>query len=246
MEAYGNFASVYDQLMDDFNYPAWAAYYLRLVRMAGVEPKNICDCACGTGSLSVEFARQGLKVTGVDLSRDMLGLAAQKARKCGVMIPFACQDMCKLQLPRKVDAIICGCDGVNYLTTDARVSAFFRAAHAQLKPGGVLAFDVSSPHKLKNVMGDSFFGEERDEVAYLWQNKLEEDIISMDLTFFVRGEDGLYRRFAENHRQRAHMPQRLEELLLESGFRNIKIYGDQTFDPPGEEELRIHFTAVCE
>ena len=246
MEAYGNFAAVYDRLMDDFDYPAWADYYLRLVRRAGVEPKNICDCACGTGSLSVEFARIGLKVTGVDLSQDMLELAAQKARKNGVMIPFVCQDMCRLQLPRKVDALICGCDGVNYLTTDARVLAFFRAAHAQIKPGGVLAFDVSSQHKLCRVMGDSFFGEERDEVAYLWQNKLENDIVTMDLTFFVQASDGLYRRFSETHRQRAHTVENLSALLVQAGFANVQVYGDRSFDAPRSDEMRIHFTAIRE
>ena len=246
MEAYGNFAAVYDRLMDDFNYPAWADYYLRLVRRAGVQPKNICDCACGTGSLSVEFARSGLKVTGVDLSQDMLELAAQKARKHGVMIPFVCQDMCKLQLPRKVDALICGCDGVNYLTTDARVLAFFKAAHAQIKPGGVLAFDVSSPHKLCKVMGDSFFGEERDEVAYLWQNKLENDIVTMDLTFFVQTSSGLYRRFSETHRQRAHTVENLSALLVQAGFANVQVYGDQSFEAPRDDEMRIHFTAIRE
>lgn len=246
MEAYGNFAAVYDRLMDDFNYPAWADYYLRIVRKAGVEPKNICDCACGTGSLSVEFARRGLKVTGVDISQDMLELAAQKARKNGVMLPFVCQDMCKLQLPRKVDALICGCDGVNYLTTDARVLAFFQAAHAQIKPGGVLAFDVSSAHKLCNVMGDSFFGEERDEVAYLWQNKLENDILTMDLTFFVQASSGLYRRFSETHRQRAHTIENLSALLAQAGFADVQVYGDQSFEAPRDDEMRIHFTAIRE
>ena len=77
MDAYRGFAAVYDLLMDDFDYPAWAAYYLALLRRAGVEPRTLCDCACGTGSLSVEFARSVPRVTGVDLSPDMLEAAAQ-------------------------------------------------------------------------------------------------------------------------------------------------------------------------
>ena len=32
---YEDFAAVYDALMDDFDYPAWANYYLRLLAMAG-------------------------------------------------------------------------------------------------------------------------------------------------------------------------------------------------------------------
>ena len=244
MDAYRGFAAVYDLLMDDFDYPAWAAYYIALLRRAGVEPKTMCDCACGTGSLAVEFARGGVRVTGVDLSPEMLEEAAIKARGRGMQIQFVCQDMAQLRLPRPVDAIVCGCDGVNYLTSDKRVEAFFRAAHAALRPGGALAFDISSPYKLRHELGDKFYGEERDEAAYIWQNSLEGDIVTMDLTFFLREEDGRYRRVAERHRQRAHEPERLRHILSECGFEKIEIFGDQSFEVPGPEEKRIHLFAV--
>lgn len=246
MNAYSGFAGVYDLLMDDFDYPAWAAYYLKLLEE--IHPQTICDCACGTGSLTMQFAAKGLKVTGVDLSREMLEVAAGKARENGVRVQFACQDMCRLQLPKPVDAIICGCDGVNYLTTDKRVSAFFQAAHAAIRPGGMLAFDISSRHKLVDVMGDAFFGEERDEAAYLWQNRLDGDIVTMDITFFIRDdeEEDIYHRVTETHRQRAHDPENLKRLLEEAGFKNIRIYGDRTFEAPAADEMRVHISAVRE
>ena len=243
MEAYNGFAKVYDQLMDDFDYPAWAAYCLELLDEAGVQPGEICDCACGTGNMTLEFARQGVRVIGADISREMLELAAQKARQSGVRAQFVCQDMCALTLPHPSDAIVCACDGVNYLTGDGRVRAFFAAARRALRPGGALVFDISTPYKLRQVMGDSFFGEERDEVAYLWQNLREGDVLVMDLTFFIREEDGRYRRVVEKHRQRAHEPQNLARLLEESGFTDVRIYGDRTFDAPGPEEMRVHICA---
>lgn len=246
MEAYEGFAGVYDLLMDDFDYPAWADYYLALLRDAGVRPEGLCDCACGTGNLSLEFARRGLRVTGVDISREMLELAACKARQSGVQAQFVCQDMCALRLPHPAEAVVCGCDGVNYLTSDRRVRAFFRAVHSQLRPGGAFAFDISSPYKLRHVLGDGFFGEERDEAAYLWQNSLEGDIVNMDITFFIRERSGLYRRAAETHRQRAHEPENLKRLLEESGFGGVRILGDRSFEPPGAQEMRIHFCAVRE
>lgn len=248
MSAYGAFASLYDQLMDDFDYPAWAKYYLELIGRMGAKPKTLCDCACGTGSLTVQFAARGLRVTGVDLSGEMLEIAADKARKNGVQAMFVRQDMSRLTLPRPVDALVCGCDGVNYLLTDERVKDFFRSAHAAIKPGGVLAFDVSSAYKLERVLGNGFFGEERDDVAYLWFNKwdAEKQTVQMDLTFFSREDSGLYRRFAENHVQRAHDPERLSEMLEGCGFANVKIYGDRTFESPKADELRIHIVAVRE
>lgn len=248
MSAYGAFAELYDRLMDDFDYPAWAQYYMELIQKQGMRPKILCDCACGTGSLTVQFAAKGCRVTGVDISGEMLEVAAVKARKNGVQAMFVRQDMSRLSLPRPVDALVCGCDGVNYLLTDERVQDFFRCAHAAIKPGGVLAFDVSSAYKLEKVLGNGFFGEERDDVAYLWSNRWDEEkkTVQMDLTFFSREDSGLYRRFTEQHVQRAHDPQHLAEMLEKNGFKNIVIYGDRTFEAPGADEMRIHIAAVRE
>ena len=94
-------------------------------------------------------------------------------------------------------------------------------------------------------MGDSFFGEGRDGVAVLWQNRLnrETHVLSMDVTFFVREEDGRYRRFREQHRQRAHSQQELTLWLTDAGFEDIHVYGEMRMDAPKEDDLRIHFAA---
>ena len=245
MSAYSAFAEVYDQLMDDFDYPAWADYYLALLARLGVRPASLCDCACGTGSLSVEFARRGVRVTGADLSGEMLAIAADKVRAAGQRVMFVREDMCALRLPKPVDALVCGCDGVNYLLGESGVKAFFSAAHAAIRPGGALAFDVSSPYKLETVLGGNFFGEERDDVAYLWSNRFDRErrTVRMDLTFFRRAEGELFRRFRETHVQRAHTAQELTDWLAACGFSEIQVFGDRTFAPPGERELRLHFAA---
>lgn len=245
MAAYGAFADLYDALMDDVDYDAWADYYLRLIRDAGVAPKTLCDCACGTGSMSVRFARRGLRVVGADLSGEMLAKAQDKARRFGVQVMFVRQDMCALALPRPVDALVCACDGVNYLLDDDRLRAFFEAACRAVRPGGVLAFDISSRAKLRDTLGNGFFGEDRDDVTYLWANRFDPDAqtATMDLTFFAREDDGRYRRFDETHVQKAHDPARLCELLEQAGFTGVGIFGDRTFAPPGVDAQRIHMRA---
>jgi len=248
MPAYEAFAGLYDALMDDVDYDAWAEYYIDLIGRMGVAPRTLCDCACGTGSMSVRFARRGLRVTGVDLSGDMLELARQKAMKFGVQAMFVQQDMCALTLPRPVDALVCACDGVNYLLDDDRLRAFFTRAGRFLKPGGALAFDISSPYKLRHTLGNNFFGEDRDDVAYLWSNRFDEETetVTMDLTFFNREGDGRYRRFDELHVQKAHEPGHLLALLAECGFAGAKAFGDRRFDAPLPDEPRIHIAAIRE
>ena len=246
MAAYSAFAGIYDLLMDDVDYSAWSEYYLRLLSLAGVAPKKLCDCACGTGAMSVQFARRGIRVTGADISGEMLEQAQSRARQSGVQAMFVRQDMCALDLPRPVDALVCACDGVNYLLDDARLNAFFRRARASIRPGGALAFDISSAYKLRHVLGDGFFGEERDDVAYLWQNRFdgEAQTVTMDLTFFVREKGELYRRFTEVHVQKAHDAAHIARLLGENGFIDIRVFGDKNFEPPKPEEQRVHFVAT--
>lgn len=123
---YDDFAGVYDTLMDDYDYDAWSRRYLALVRDSlGTLPARMVECACGTGSLTVRFAKSGIAVVGIDLSAAMLRRAEEKARDWGVVATFARQDMRKLALPRRVGAVLATCDGVNYLTTPQDVKAFF-------------------------------------------------------------------------------------------------------------------------
>ncbi len=248
MPAYQAFAGLYDALMDDVDYDAWAGYYLALIGRMGVTPRTLCDCACGTGAMSVRFARQGIRVTGVDLSVDMLELARQKALHYGVQAMFVCQNMCALALPRPVDALVCACDGVNYLLDDDRLRAFFARARQALKPGGALAFDISSAYKLRKTLGNNFFGEDRGDIAYLWSNRFDEaeETVTMDLTFFTRESDGRYRRFDELHVQKAHEPEHLLALLAECGFSGAQVFGDRHFNFPGTDEARIHIAAIRE
>lgn len=246
MAAYSDFAALYDLLMDDVDYDGWADYYLRLLERAGVKPTRLCDCACGTGAMSVRFAERGIQVIGSDISGEMLEKAQERARQAGVRVMFVEQDMCALTLPRPVDAVVCACDGVNYLLDDERLNAFFAHAFKAIRPGGALAFDISSAYKLKNVLGNGFFGEERDEVAYLWSNQYDEtsDTVTMDLTFFARQKGDLYRRFNEIHVQKAHEAGHIASLLEQNGFINIGIFGDKTFEAPKADEQRVHFLAT--
>ena len=243
---YDDFAGVYDALMDDYDYDAWCEHYLALLSCDGEAlPARAVECACGTGSLTVRLTKRGLRMTGVDSSAAMLRRAEEKARKWGVEAAFVRQDMRKLALTRRTDAVLCTCDGLNYLTSEQDAMAFFCAAYEALKPGGALCFDCSSRHKLEELMGDSFFGEERDGIATLWQNRLNRQthVLQMDVTFFVREDDGRYRRFREQHRQRAHSEQETVSWLQKAGFERIRAFGGMGMDAPAAADERIHYLA---
>lgn len=244
---YEGFAEVYDQLMADVRYDEWAGFYAAMMNAYGIHSGKVCECACGTGSLTVPLGKRGFHMTGVDLSQDMLWIAQQKARKAGVAMPFVRQDMRQLRLHRPMDAILATCDGVNYLMTDEDLLAFFRSAYAALRPGGGLFFDISSAWKLQNDLGNNMICEDTENITYLWQNTWSEKnaTVDMHLCIFVREADGKYRRIDENQKQKAHDARHLVLLLQQAGFEQISVYGNNyRLEAPREHEKRLHFAAL--
>ncbi len=244
---YTGFAEVYDALMNDVHYGPWADMYARMMTAYGI-PRDgqVCECACGTGNLTLPLQQLGYQMMGIDLSQEMLWQAAQKARKAGMGIPFIRQDMRQLRLHRPVDAVLATCDGVNYLLQDVDAADFFRAAFAAIKPGGGLFFDVSTPYKLEHVLGNQFMGEDQRNITYMWQNRFhpEKGLLDMHLAIFVREADGRYHRIDEEQTQRAYPAEKLAALLESVGFVDVRVFGSgSTLSKPGAQEQRWHFAA---
>lgn len=243
---YTGFAEIYDRLMSDVDYEAWAEFYAKLLSHYGIRKGKVCECACGTGSLTVGLQDLGFQMTGVDLSQEMLFIASQKAREMGMGIPFVRQDMRALKLHRPMDAVLATCDGVNYLLTDEDALAFFKAAYAALRPGGVIVFDISTMYKLKNALGNRLICEDEEDVTYVWQNTYhpKTDTVEMHLCFFLKEKDGRYRRIDEEQTQRAHTVANLFSLLREAGFTSMSVFGATSMDKPRENEQRVHIAAI--
>lgn len=243
MAAYQDFAALYDRLMDDVDYDAWARHYMRLLNLT---PKDkVAEMGCGTGEISIRLAKAGIPLLATDLSPEMIAVAQDKARRSGAQLQFAVQDMTRFAVPRRVHAVLCACDGVNYLTELKQVKACFTRVFEALRPGGRFAFDISAPAKLDRMAGQ-MYGEDREDVTYLWMNEKNEakHTLEMNLAFFVRQENGLYRRFSERHVQRIHTPEELLSLLAETGFTDLHAYSGMTLEPCTVQGERIHFTAV--
>lgn len=242
---YTSLARLYDRLMDDVDYAAWARFYVAIIEKYGKRPASVFECACGTGSLTVELAQYGFRLAASDISEDMLEAAAEKLRKRGVRAPLVRQDMREMESPRRVDAIISCCDGVNYLTDDEGALAFAKRAFASLRSGGVLAFDVSTLEKLRAMDGQTYC-DEREDVAAIWKNSFAEQsgLLTMDVSLYVRQENGLYQRLEETHVQRGRSAGQIVQILQQAGFADIRTWADQSFDASVPGDMRTHFTAM--
>ena len=243
---YQSFAGVYDALMAQVDYAAWARHYDALMQLCQVKKGAKCvECACGTGSITLPLKKMGYQMTGVDLSEEMIAIAMERARKEGQWIPFIRQDMCALSLPRKTECILCTCDGVNYLTSPEKVQQFFAAAFSALKPGGALIFDVSSEYKLKNTLGNHTLTCDEEDFAYIWHNRFREDkaCVEMALSIFRKRPDGAFDRIEETQTQRAHTAGELKTWLENAGFHQVQLFGNQRITPARANDERLHICA---
>ena len=243
MDAYKNLAASYDRLTNDVDYEATVAFYEEILRREGVTPRTVVDLACGTGSVTEILARKGYRVTGVDMSEEMLTEAAMKTMDMEQPPMYSCQLLQNLRLPRGVDMAVCALDSLDYILDPEDCKEAIRRAYKALNPGGIFIFDVNTPEKLR-AMDDQIFLDEDDEVYCVWRGEFDEEtnICSYGMDLFQR-EGNMWRRSFEEHREYAYSQEQLTGFLKDAGFTHIEVYADRLFEAPRAGEQRIYFKA---
>lgn len=243
MGAYEALAVSYDRLTNDVDYEATVAFYNEILKREGLHPRTAVDLACGTGSVTAILARQGLQVTGVDMSEEMLTVAMEKVMDMENPPRFVCQKLQKLWLPRGVDLAVCALDSLDYVTNPEDCKEAIRRVYKTLNPGGIFIFDVNTPEKLR-AMDSQVFLDEDDDVYCVWRGEFDEqsNICSYGMDLFQRRGE-VWERIFEEHREYAYSQEQLTEYLKAAGFTHIKVYADRLFEAPRPGEQRIYIKA---
>ncbi len=243
MNAYHALAASYDRLTNDVDYKAIVAFYHEILQKEGLHPKTAVDLACGTGSVALILAQMGYRVTGVDLSEEMLTVAQQRACELDNMPMFVCQALQEMRLPRGVDMALCALDGLDYILDPADCKEAIRRVYKALNPGGIFIFDVNTPEKLRAMDGQVFLDED-DDVYCVWRGEFDEEtnICSYGMDLFQR-QGNVWHRSFEEHREYAYTVEQLTDYLRSAGFTHIRVYADGKLEAPTEGEQRIYFSA---
>ena len=115
----------------------------RLVRFAGVKGgQRVLDVACGTGVVEVTAARLGARVTGADLTPELLAQAKESAGIAGVDIEWREADVETLPFAdREFDVVL---SQFGHIFAPRPLIAIHEMLRV-LKPGGTLAFTTWPP-----------------------------------------------------------------------------------------------------
>ena len=246
MAGYGGFSCFYDRLTENVGYPARAAYFDELIRRWAARPAElVLDLACGTGSLSLELARLGYDVIGVDGSPDMLAEAMEKKLRQQADVLFLCQDMDGLDLYGTVDAAVCALDSLNHITDAGTVQQVFDRVSLFLAPGVVFLFDVNSLYKHREILAGQTFVYDFGDLYCVWQNACEDgETVDISLDIFAQEEGEGYRRYTESFSERAYSHEQILEFIEKSGMKLLAVYGDDTFNPPAGTSQRLIYAAL--
>lgn len=260
MEAYTDFAYVYDTFMDATPYEEWVSFIKSTIEKYGIskpekttdtlgsERNLVLDLGCGTGTLTEMLAEDGYDMIGIDNSESMLQLAMAKRDAAGHETLYLLQDMRELELYSTIGTVISVCDSLNYILEKEELLQVFKLVENYLYPGGIFIFDFNTVYKYAEVIGDTTIAENREECSFIWENYYypEEAVNEYEVTVFVKEKEDLYRKFSETHYQRGYTIEEMTELVKLAGLRVKLLLDADTHKAPTAESERVYIVACKE
>lgn len=246
MASYGDFAYYYDNLTENVDYKKRCDYIRGLLADNGIGEGILLDLACGTGTVSLLLSEMGYDVIGVDASEEMLSVAQEKKMESGADVIFLCQRMEELDLFGTINACVSTLDSINHVTDESTVREIFRRVSLFMEDKGIFVFDVNTPYKHREILGDNTFVYDTDEVYCVWQNSTDENLLTkVSLDIFEKDEDDdeTYYRYCEEFAEKAYDLEDIRKWLGECKFEVMAVYEELTRDDVKADTQRAVFVA---
>lgn len=235
------FARIYDRIISrQIDFDGYCSFLLSLCADRGVNVRFALDIGCGSGIFTQQLVNRGIDTAAFDISEDMLTLAAQRlGGKCRLF----CADMTDFCFDEQFDAAFCTLDGLNHLSGAADLRRAVKCTAKCIKSGGVFVFDVNTPHKHKNALGNNTFVFEDEDYYLVWQNFTSGTKTDMLIDCFIEDESG-WQRYSEEFCERAYTDETLEKILTANGFCNISRYDFETYGEVRKNSEKIIYIAT--
>ena len=239
---YEDFSYIYDKLSFDLEYEKYANNILSLVEKNNIKKENMLELAAGSGMLTNFFFDEFENIDALDISTDMLNVFANKYDVDNVNLIY--YDMVEFENPNSYDLIVILLDSINYVTNPRDLERLFENCYKNLKPNGLLVFDINSEYKMNEVFGSNCYVYEYEDIFYTWDNFMEDELVDMHLNFFIEDEDGRYDRIYEYQQERVYDRGFVKNLVENAGFTDVRMFDEDDMGDIKEDSLRILYQAV--
>ena len=240
--AYNEFAYFYDEFNGAADYDALYEHIQKELTAHGIVDGILADLGCGTGELTLMLTQAGYDMIGIDQSEEMLCVVRDKADQLGLTgkLLLLRQDLLKLDLYGTIRGAVSTFDTFNHipdLDTAIANAGFF------MEEGGLFLFDMNTPYKHQNVLGDNEFTFEEEDAGCVWRNHYDAGNrrveITVDIDYQETGE-----HFHEAFNEYTYDLDTIRAALEKHGFALESVCDGETFGPLTKTSERYFFCAV--
>lgn len=184
---------------------------------------HILDVGCGTGRHSIELAKRGYLVTGIDLSANMLAKARKNAKAAGVSPIFKRRDARNFRFRQKFGLCMMLCEGsFPLMETDEMNFQILKNVRKSMLPGGKLIFTTLNGlfplfHSVKDFIN------EHGSTSQSLVNNFDLMTFRDHSVYEVIDDDGNPLKL--NCNERYYVPSEIRWMLQSLGFGKIDIFG---------------------
>ena len=231
--AYNEFAYFYDSFNGDADYDALYRHIQAELDAHGIRDGILADLGCGTGELTLMLAQAGYDMIAIDQSEEMLCVVRDKADQLELTGR-------SLDLYGTIRGAVSTFDTFNHLP---QLDAAIANAGFFMEKGGVLLFDMNTPYKHREVLGNNTFTFADGQAGCVWRNRLEEDGRRVRITLEIQdGETG--EAFREEFCEYTYELAEIRAALERHGFTLESVCDGETFGPLAADSERYFFCAV--
>ncbi len=213
-----------------------------ILSLASVPPgSKVLDLCCGPGRHSLELARRGFVVTGVDRTKAYIEKAQAMAREEGLKsATFVLEDMRSFREPEAFDLVLNLFTSFGYFKDQTEDGRAIRNIFDSLRAGGKLILDVLGKEVLAGKFRPHDWTEE-DGVLFL-EDRVVSDSWSWIETRWIRIDGAKRTEFTLSHR--LYSAAELLGLASQAGFANVRAYGSLQGTPYDTHASRLILLAV--
>lgn len=209
----------------------------QLIELTGISSgAAVLDLPCGPGRHSLEFARRGCRVTGVDRTASYLDEARQKAATEKLAVDWVAADMREFCRPAAYDVALNLYSSFGYFADPADDRRVVENFLASLKPGGRLVLEVKGKECLARVFQPMRAERLPDGRVFLQEGVLSDDWSWIETRWSVL--DGA-RRTDYELGNRLYSAAELKQLLAHVGFVQPRAFASFTGAPYDHTATRL-------
>ena len=187
-----------------------------------LQSPKILDLCCGIGRHSLELARRGYRVVGVDLTEEYLTKARKQAESEYLNIEFIRNDMRRYCQIEGFDVVINMFTAFGYFESQAENKRVLTNIYCSLRKGGTLIMDMAGKEVVARTWRERDW-HEQDGRIFLRESRISQNWSWSENTWMML-EKGKLQKFEFAHR--IYSAVELTDMLKDCGFSSVSIYGD--------------------